>query len=525
MVKEKFIISGKWTCPGGVKRVRVIGRRRIFPVSHRWFQGNQGEPLVSHFLNPFGKAFGMGFNMNGGIGDASTTQRSVPVAVLPAQNFKAITNTQNPSGGPGTVSIGMALNDQNVLYVWGGKSVNYPLGDGIAAATSSPNPVVGSRQFRKVVVNSGGAFLGIGLDNKLWAWGNQNATYPVLGTGTVAVTSSPTLVAGGRNALDVFAGPGMTFFIDEFRNGWGFGLNSDCTLGNGDAPVPFPTVNAKSSPVAIAGGKKWALITNNFGASFGLTMDGELYGWGANQFGTLNGDAAVTHYSTPTLLSAKKWKNLLTGPNASMWALDERGYWYAWGPGPAFGYSPPPVEEDQYNGDIGIGVSTPTIVIGQRDKKYVDLWLGGAYFPTNFAVDNFGRMWTWGDNGAGQGGTGEWDTSYFSPKLVLAPRPFVFAAQHIASAQAATLFVAADGSVYASGANFGGMLGDGTIVNKSSPVMVTGPNTAWVMDTPIEKTIDVIPGQTYDVNLDGFYATIGANTVGQEVASIEICYE
>lgn len=521
MVKEKFIISGKWTCPGGVSRVRVIGRRKVYPVSHRWHNGNQGEPLVSHFLNPFGKAFGMGFNMNGGIGDSSVTQRSVPVAVLAAQNFRAITTSQIPTGGPGSFSFGYALNDQNVLYVWGRKSVNYPLGDGIAAATSSPNVIVGSRQFRKISVNSGGGLFGIGLDNKLWSWGNQNATYPILGLGTVAVTSSPTLVAGNRNVLDVFAGPGMTFFIDENRDGWAMGFNSDCALGNGDAPTPFPTVNAKSSPVAIAGGKKWSKIMHWAGASFGITMDGELYGWGADMFGLLNGQGA-THFSTPTLLSTKKWKDVRSYANAQMFALDDKGFWYAWGVGPASGYPTPPVEPDQYNGDIEIGVSTPTIVIGQRDKKYVELFLGNAYFATHFAIDNFGRMWTWGDNGAGQGGTGEWGTSYFSPKLVLAPRPFVFAAQHIASA---ALFVAADGTVYGSGANYGGMLGDGTIVNKSSPVMVSGPNTSWVQDHVTENTIDVVPGQVYTVNLDGFHGTFGANSMGQECQSIEICYE
>src|SRR5207245_5107257 len=83
-----------------------------------------------------------------------------------------------------------------------------------------------------------------------------------------------------------------------------------------------------------------------------------------------------------------------------------------------------------------------------------------------------GAAYCWGDNGFGQLGDGT-TTSQSSPVLVQAPPGVSFAA--VTGGVAHTCGVTAAGIAYCWGRNLEGQLGDGTTMNRLTPVPVQAP--------------------------------------------------
>ena len=80
-----------------------------------------------------------------------------------------------------------------------------------------------------------------------------------------------------------------------------------------------------------------------------------------------------------------------------------------------------------------------------------------------------GSMWTWGDNTYGELGDNTLDNKS-SPVLVVGNHSFV----EVSAGGYHTTARKADGSTWTWGYNSDGQLGDNTIDNKSSPVLVVG---------------------------------------------------
>ena len=150
-----------------------------------------------------------GYNLFGGLGDGTTTNRSSPGTTAGGgTNWKQV-----DSGYYHTV----AIKTDGTLWTWG---YNNPgtLGDGTLTNKSSPGTTAGGGTNWKQVTGGYNHTAAIKTDGTLWTWGYNN--YYQLGDGTTANRVSPiTTAGGGTNWKQVACGSYHTAAISESQ-GW-----------------------------------------------------------------------------------------------------------------------------------------------------------------------------------------------------------------------------------------------------------------------------------------------------------------
>lgn len=184
------------------------------------------------------------------------------------------------------------------------------------------------------------------------------------------------------------------------------------------------------------------------------TDSGEVWSWGHNYFGQL-GDGTNVDRTAPVKALLGNVKIIASGMNYSL-ALDNSGTVWGWG--------------DNYDGGIGdattINRNSPVQVISGI-KSIATGWFHSLALGTD------GTIWRWGNYSFGLTGGSHLDL----PQLdSLFPVPvagltnvktFVGGINH-------SLVLKNDGTVWAWGANGNGQLGDGTDIDRITPVQVVG---------------------------------------------------
>ncbi|EHK97517.1 putative protein pim1 [Glarea lozoyensis 74030] len=166
---------------------------------------------------------------------------------------------------------------------------------------------------------------------------------------------------------------------------------------NESKPTAIPTE-------AFESGTRFAQVAATNSASFALTTDGHVYGWGTFMgndgiFGFFKKDGEKQPkkergQSTPALIpELKNIKSLAAGGDHIL-ALDHKGNIWAWGAG----------EQGQLGHRVAerrrLEYLVPNLVGLPKNKMtYV---ASGSY--NGFAIDNKGKVWTWGLNNYGQAG-------------------------------------------------------------------------------------------------------------------------
>ena len=153
------------------------------------------------------------------------------------------------------------------------------------------------------------------------------------------------------------------------------------------------------------------------------------------------------------------------------------------------------------NGQLGLGNTTnysSPKQVGNIMIPYTDLasQTGGAH-----ALRQNGTLWAWGENSNGSVGDGT-TVNKSSPVQIGA----LTAWSKISGGESSCHAIKSDGTLWAWGANFTGNLGDGTIVAKSSPIQI-GALTTW-------SKIAAGGGRTYAIKSDGTLWAWGYNGAG-----------
>ena len=361
------------------------------------------------------------------------------------------------------ISVGMyhscGVTYENLAYCWGNNGEGQ-LGNGVTNSQSTnPVPVTGGLQFQMVSAGFGHT-CGVTTQNQVYCWGSNARGQ--LGDGSFHGRSTPVLVSGqpplSLRFRFVSAGFVHTCAIHLSDSAWCWGNNDNGRLGDG-------TTTERLTPTPVLGGLEFRRIVAGGFQTCGVTTGSRAYCWGRNEQGQL-GDGTLTTRLTPvpvaggrsfrwvTTGSARisfKWQSASCGISA--------GQAYCWG--------------SNFHGQLGDGTLTrrtrPVAVKGGLSFAQVNT--GGGHTcgvtPSNLA-------YCWGWNGRGQLGDGS-NTERTRPVRVTGG--ISFRAAPVGGGEGGhSCGLSTANRAFCWGLNAFGQLGDGSTINRSSPVAVLGPN-------------------------------------------------
>jgi alpha-tubulin suppressor-like RCC1 family protein len=170
------------------------------------------------------------------------------------------------------------------------------------------------------------------------------------------------------------------------------------------------------------------------------------------------------------------------------------------------------------SGQLGINSA-----VNQSQPVVVSNFLNGQSFASivagrshTLALDTQGGIWTWGDNTYGQLGNNTTISSAAAVKVQVTGVSWAA----VGTAGDASLAITTDGFLYTWGRNDLNQLGDGTIINRSSPAQAgviseTSFNSWSVISTGANHTFAIRAGESANDPLGATLWAWGINTSGQ----------
>ena len=362
---------------------------------------------------------------------------------------------------------------------------------------------------------SGGLMHTVAIDKegKVYTWGNNE--YGQLGDGMITNSALPICISDkenelkGKRMVDISAGYGHTVALDEERKVYTWGYNEFGQLG-------YVTEDNSTEPICISNkenelkGKKIISISAGEAHTVAIDEEGKVYTWGNNEVGQL-GDGTTTNSVLPICISDKenelKGKRIvdISAGYGHTVAIDEEGKAYAWG----------------YNefGQLGDGTTTNSVLpicISNKEnelkgKKIISISAGGVH---TVAIDEEGKVYTWGNNEVGQLGDGTTTNSVLP--ICISDKENELKGKRIVDISAGyghTVAIDEEGKVCTWGYNKDGQLGDGTTTNSVLPICISDKDN----ELKGKKIINISAGVVHTVALDeeGKVYTWGDNEVGQ----------
>lgn len=212
---------------------------------------------------------------------------------------------------------------------------------------------------------------------------------------------------------------------------------------------------------------------------YGLKTDNTLWTWGWAYDGQPNGQIG----------NDNDWSMISAGAFHTM-ALKSNGTLWAWGGNSRGQLGIPYNPTNNYTQPIQVGT----------DNDWAYISAGNSH---STAVKTNGTLWTWGANDYGQLGNGTW-TDIAVPTQLGNETDW----RTVATSILTTIAIKTDNSIWAWGNNYAGALGDGTTIHKNSPVQSGLNTTDW-------KSVSVGGGHCLALKYDNTLWAWGANNRGQ----------
>ena len=507
-----------------------------------------------------GTLWAWGSNNNSQLGDSTTTNRIVPTKIGLANDWKQI------SCG---VSHTIGIKTDGTLWAWG---YNYygQLGDHTTVNKKVPTKIGTANNWRSIECGSNHS-LAIATDGSLWAWGYNSSGQ--LGDATTVNKTFPRKIGTANNWQAIKCGGGHSIGLKSDGSLWTWGFNSSGQLGDGT------TIN-KNIPSQIDIDKSWQAIAcgTDFTYATNYTLANNVVNLITPINNQLNANFDISlkwtklktpkyrlQLSTDSLFANLLMDIYLTDTTASpslsasskyFWrvkaleTLDSTEWSSIWSFTTKSSIITCPKLVAPLNNDIAQyipiefiwnkvnGANSYRILISSDSlfiKNLVDISLSdtsylytsaidilnntkyfwrvralnatdtGAYSAMNsFSTVNTVKqnLWAWGYNGYGQIGDGT---------LIDKTSPIIISTSNdwrlIAGFSYHNLAIKADSTLWAWGQNSNGELGDGTSINKSSPTKIgTANNWQYVMGGGSYSS--------FGIQTDGTLWAWGSNTFG-----------
>lgn len=384
-----------------------------------------------------------GSNSFGQLGTGDVLNRPRPAQIASLSNITAVS-----SGGGHTC----ALQASGVVFCWG-YNASGQLGIGNVTNQYTPTAIGIVTDFTSISVGTLHT-CGINTAGNAYCWGYN--IQGRVGDGTVTNKNIPISVITG-NALQIAAGDTNTCVVltDNSVKCWGDRTNG--AIGDNGLMT-----GSQTTPVAISGGFNFQQISLGASHACGVTTTGGVKCWGWNANGQL-GDNSTTNRKTPVNASGLVSGVLkVEAGGSSTCALLNTGAVKCWG--------------SNISGQLGDGTKTdrltPVDVIGlsaQASSISVGYGHACAQLVTN-------QLQCWGYNTNQQIGDGY--LGYVNKPTNVTG--MANGALHGSAGSKHACIVDSSGALNCWGYNNVGQLGDGTTVNRSTPVVVIGSNVKKV---------------------------------------------
>jgi alpha-tubulin suppressor-like RCC1 family protein len=338
-----------------------------------WSDGAEWLPLVT---TSTARAYGLGNNSVGQLGDGTTTNRSSPVSIVGGfTDWRQVSTAGSASNGFSNDCTTFGVRENGTLWAWGNNNCGR-LGDGTTTNRSSPVSVVGGFTDWCQVDAGCTHALAVRTNGTMWGWGCNS--YGRTGTGgTSGTKSSPVSVIGG-----------FTDWCQASSGGrHSAGLRTNCTLwmwGHGaGGKLGFNAATNNESPIQPLGGfTDWCQVSAGGDHTVAVRTNCTLWAWGYNGQGQLGDGTAIVKSSPVSVIGDfTDWCQVSAGHTHSA-AIRTNGTLWAWG---CNGY-----------GRLGDGTTTirssPVLVVGGfTDWCQVSMGAG-----ISAAVRTNGTLWMWG---------------------------------------------------------------------------------------------------------------------------------
>jgi alpha-tubulin suppressor-like RCC1 family protein len=447
--------------------------------------------------------WGWGLNTYGQVGDTSTANRSSPVQVSIASGYSWAQISANQSATA-------ALTTTGALWTWGINNAGQ-LGLNIANTVNRSSPVqVGTSSWISISTSTNNMYA-VDLAYRLFTWGN--GAFGALGDNQTVSRSSPALVGTnletlivspvqvGNSSWSMLAATGymMAGVTSPPAILYAWGVNTYGQLGMADAvtrssPVQViagPVIPNRSSPVQIASGS-WSQVTAGNSFSGAIRSDGMLFMWGINSSGQI-GDGTTLNRSYPVQISTSSWVEVGSGTSHAIATMANNSVW-TWGNNQygqlgqndnANRSNPIQVTSSSFS-QISSGANHVVGLIGNAIYGWGDnsfgqlgrslspvIWDTVIMGQTSYGLKN-GNLYAWGYAAvaATYAGYGDGTTVNKSSPVQIGTSAdkYTLLASNLGAAH--IVAVKPDNTIWAWGINSNGQLGDGTVVTRSSPVQI-----------------------------------------------------
>ena len=246
-----------------------------------------------------------------------------------------------------------------------------------------------------------------------------------------------------------------TTFVARVAQIWSWGRNACGQLGDG-------TAVAKSSPVReFYSATDWCSVSAGGVHAAAVKTDGTLWSWGQGSVGRL-GDGTVTIKSSPVreISSSTNWCTVSAGIGQSL-AIKNNGTLWGWGDGGC--------------GRLGTGSSADRCSPVQEFCSATNWCAISTGDDHSLAIKTDGTLWGWGQGTFGRLGNGTALNRCSPVREISSSTNWCAVSVNMNHSSA----IKTDGTLWSMGCARCGKLGDGTSVDKCSPVRERSSSTNW----------------------------------------------